>query len=283
MSETMTIRNLRADEMTQIIGMAAREGWNPGLRDGAAFYRADSEGFFVGEAKGVPVAYISAVRYDHKYGFIGLYIVDEAYRGKGYGYQIWTHAVERLGSLPCGLDGVPAQVENYKKSGFVYAFRQIRLAATAIRAALDTYPLVERINTPQLDAVVRYDADVFGVPRPDFIREWTGMGNASAFCVSADGIIKGYAVIRKCLEGYKIGPLFADDAGVAEQLFLACHAAVEDRATVYIDMPETNDVTAVWIRRYGLTPVFETARMYKNGQPPSLDEKMFSVTSFELG
>src|SRR5690606_2776829 len=133
-------------------------------------------------------------------------------------------------------DGVPAQVENYKRSGFIYAFRQIRLAATAIRAALDTYPLVERLNTPQLDAVVRYDADVFGVPRPDFIREWIGMDNALAYCISENDTIKGYAVIRKCLEGYKIGPLFADDHGIAEQLFLACHAAAEDGATVYIDM-----------------------------------------------
>jgi hypothetical protein len=29
--------------------------------------------------------------------------------------------------------------------------------------------------------------------------------------------MQGYGVIRKCLSGWKIGPLFADDAGAAER------------------------------------------------------------------
>ena len=280
---TMKIRNLRKEEMPQIIGMAASEGWNPGLHDAAAFFQVDPDGFFVGEINGVPVAYISAVRYNGRYGFVGLYIVDKVYRGRGYGLQLWNHALARLGLLTCGLDGVPAQLENYEKSGFVYAFRQMRLATPATAVSRDHYPLVECLTARHAGPIAEYDTEVFGTPRQAFIDAWMGMANAQSFGVSDRGTIVGYAVVRACVEGYKIGPLFADNQAIAEQLFLACHGAVPPGSMVYIDMPETNVSTPDWIARYNLKLVFETARMYKNGTPAFPLSKVFGVTSFELG
>lgn len=283
MSASLQLRNLREEEMPKIIDMAAREGWNPGRHDATAFFQADSQGFFVGEVDGVPVAYISAVNYGQCYGFVGLYIVDPAYRGQGYGYAIWAHALARLGNMPCGLDGVPAQIENYKKSGFTYAFRQMRLAAPAMAVSSVSHPLVERLAAQHIEAVMQYDASVFGTPRQSFVKAWLAMPGAQAFCVSNCGIITGYAVIRQCVEGFKVGPLFADNDTVAEQLFLACHGAAPVGATVFIDMPEINPATAAWTVRYRLELVFETARMYKNGIPSFPVGKIFGVTTFELG
>ncbi|HMR19293.1 MAG TPA: GNAT family N-acetyltransferase [Sphingobacterium sp.] len=269
--------------MSAIIERAAQESWNPGLQDHFAFYEADPHGFFVGELNGQPIAHISAVNYNDEYGFIGLYIVSKDYRGKGYGLALWNHAVRRIQHLACGLDGVPDQIENYKKSGFVYAFRQMRLACTALAVPKPdlVYELVP--ESPILN-LIHYDTAIFGTARENFCRTWLTMSNAKAFYTTAQNDnITGYAVIRKCIEGYKIGPLFAANSVIAENLFLACHSAASSGETVYIDMPEVNPSTRKFIERYALELVFETARMYTRQKPEILIDHVFSVTTFELG
>lgn len=281
MNDSYLIRNLKADEMPLIMDMVDKEGWNPGLGDGSAFFHADSKGFWVGELNNVPIAFISTVNYNNQYGFVGLYIVDKAYRNLGYGYRLWKHALSQLDNMVCGLDGVPLQIANYEKSGFIYAFRQMRLGATAIPTPQNKE--IKKVDAYNIDAVIAYDSLIFGTSRSVFIRNWINMENAQAFCVIENEQINGYVVIRKCIEGYKIGPLFAKNPSSAEQLFLACHQAAHLGEMVYIDMPETNPITSEWVKRYELQLVFETARMYKNGVPAFPLEKVFGVTSFELG
>ena len=62
---------------------------------------------------------------------------------------------------------------------------------------------------------------------------------------------------------------------------LAAYAG--DGATLFLDVPAANDAARQLAAELGMTPVFETARMY-TGEPPAVDvSKLFGVTSFELG
>jgi GNAT superfamily N-acetyltransferase len=97
---------------------AAAEGWNPGLHDAACFYETAPDGFFLGELDGAPIACLSCVAYDDAFGFVGHYIVRPAFRGQGYGIQLWRVGMAYLGTRNVGLDGVLAQVGNYERSGF---------------------------------------------------------------------------------------------------------------------------------------------------------------------
>lgn len=52
---------------------------------------------------------------------------------------------------------------------------------------------------------------------------------------------------------------------------------------LYLDIPDPNVAGRAIAARYGMTPVFSTLRMY-DGPPPVLDlERIFGVTSLELG
>src|SRR5207245_4947644 len=97
-------------------------GWNPGLSDAACFAIPDAQGFFVGEINGEPVATVSCVNYDDRFAFLGFYIVRAGFRGGGHGLRIWNAAIAHAGSRVIGLDGVVAQQDNYKKSGFQLAY-----------------------------------------------------------------------------------------------------------------------------------------------------------------
>lgn len=82
--------------------------------------------------------------------------------------------------------------------------------------------------------------------------------------------------------GHKIGPLFADTPDIAGALAEAL-IAPHTRETVVLDPPEPNAAAVALAGRLGLSPVFETARMYK-GRAPDLDlARIYGITTFELG
>ena len=122
----LVARPMSEADLELALDWAEAEGWNPGLHDARCFYAADPQGFFVGELGGVPVGCVSAVRYGPDFGFLGLYIVRAEYRGRGFGLELWRAALTHLGDRAIGLDGVVAQQENYRRSDFRLAFRNIR-------------------------------------------------------------------------------------------------------------------------------------------------------------
>ena len=250
-------------QVEMMIAWAQREGWNPGVADARCFRAADPDGFLVGTIDDRLVATISAVRYPGL-GFVGLYIVDPEYRGRGYGLRIWTAAMERLEGVVTGLDGVVAQQDNYARSGFVLAHRTIRFGGPARGRTHDD---VEALSVADLDVVADYDEPCFGAPRRAFLEEWIAQPGARALGVRSGGRLSGYGVIRPAHDGYKVGPLFADDAPTAARILdgLALHAG--DGASLFLDVPEPNAAGIALARDRGLEPVFETARMYRGGQP----------------
>ncbi|GAA3096809.1 hypothetical protein GCM10017687_04270 [Streptomyces echinatus] len=106
-----------------ISAWAAAEGWNPGLSDGPAFFAQDPDGFFLGRIDGEPVSAISVVNHGPDYAFLGCYLVRPDLRGHGHGLTTWKTALAHAGSRTVGLDGVVAQQDNYRQSGFRLAHR----------------------------------------------------------------------------------------------------------------------------------------------------------------
>lgn len=279
------IRPMQQAEIQQAIDWAAAEGWNPGLHDAASFYAADPQGFLIGEVGSEPVATISAVRYGDSFGFIGFYIVQPAYRGKGYGLQIWQAAMRALAGRNVGLDGVVAQQANYRKSGFKLAYRNLRYQGTAQPVGNDQQPTVSLVDVTQLpfEAVIAYDRPFFPADRSRFLRSWLQQPQGVGLALLHSNELRGYGVIRPCRSGYKIGPLFADRADWAEQLFVALQAQVPPGQSIYLDVPESNPAAVALAEQHQMSLMFETARMYTGDFPDLPLDRLFGVTSFELG
>ena len=103
-----SIRTMQPADIERMMAWAAAEGWNPGVDDAACFVTTDADGFLVGYLHGEPAGCISVVAYDDRFAFLGFYIVAEGLRGRGYGWQLWTAGLRRLGGRCIGLDGVRA-------------------------------------------------------------------------------------------------------------------------------------------------------------------------------
>jgi ribosomal protein S18 acetylase RimI-like enzyme len=273
------VRTMSASEVELSVEWAAVEGWNPGWHDAPCFRKADPDGFFVGVWRGEPVACLSAVAYDAQFGFIGLYIVKPEFRGQGFGMRIWQHGMRYLRGRNVGLDGVVAQQANYRKSGFELAYRNIRYQGRVDGVGCAQ---VTALADVPLEPLLAYDRACFPAARERFVSAWIAQPDAVALAVAAAGRLAGYGVVRRCRAGCKIGPLFADDEGVATGLLRALAARVPGEVIV-LDVPEANAAAVALAERHGLTSVFETARMYTKAAPAIAVERVFGVTTFELG
>lgn len=272
------VRQMNRSECDVAVEWAAGEGWNPGWHDAEAFFATDPNGFFVGLLDGQPISSISAVAYGADFGFIGFYIVRPEYRGQGYGWQTWQAAMAYLGNRNVGLDGVLAQQSNYEKSGFRLAYRNARYQGVLPGRVS---PVV--VADFSFEAVAAYDRQFFPAGRSEFLQHWLYPPAGQTLVVMAPaGDVLGYGVIRACRVGYKIGPLFANSPTIAETLLLAL-AAYAPAGPHFLDIPAPNPHALELVNRYGLSQVFETARMYTQSQPTLPLANLYGVTTFELG
>jgi GNAT superfamily N-acetyltransferase len=231
--------------------------------------------------EGRPVTCISAVRYGESFGFVGFYITAPEARGRGYGWATWQAAMERLAGRIVGLDGVVAQQENYRKSGFELRHRNVRYGGQVGVSVVPDARLVP-VDEIIVPAVLSYDRAFFPEPRESFLRQWLVADGRTSFAYIEDGAVLGYATIRPCREGHKIGPLFADNEGVADALFRVLASRAKG-GPVFLDLPEPNRAAVGLTERNGMRPVFETARMYRGPAPDLPLGRIYGITTFELG
>ncbi|MEM6252038.1 MAG: GNAT family N-acetyltransferase [Cyanobacteria bacterium P01_D01_bin.156] len=275
------IRPITRSELDTAVAWAAAEGWNPGLHDADCFYQTDPAGFLMGFLAGKPIASISAVKYGKTFGFIGFYIVKPEYRGQGYGFTLWQAALTELQGRNIGLDGVVDQQNNYRKSGFQLAHRNVRYAgiSNSIDHKTSCVPLAEILSA----SIIEYDRRFFPEERTRFTQAWIDQAEHHAVGMIDQEKLVGYGVLRPCQQGYKIGPLFADGDAIAAEIFHTLAAQVPAGETFYLDVPEPNTAAVALAQRNGMSYVFETARMYTKTVPDLPLNKIFGITTFELG
>jgi GNAT superfamily N-acetyltransferase len=275
------VRTMRPDEISLAVDWAAAEGWNPGLADAACFAAPDPGGFLLGEVDGVPAATVSCVNYGADFAFLGFYIVRPDLRGRGFGLQIWNAAIAHAGSRVIGLDGVVAQQENYRTSGFGFAYPNVRYGGTVTSMSVPRANVIALTEVP-FPAVEADDATVFPAPRNAFLRAWISAPGHVGCALMRDDRLVGWGVIRPCRKGHKIGPLVAENRAAAETV-LSALVARAGGSEIFLDVPGINREAIALAQSVGLSPVFETARMYTGAICTLSLERVFGVTTFELG
>jgi hypothetical protein len=281
-SSRFSIRRMKRSEIDTAINWAEDEGWNPGNHDAECFYAADPNGFLIGLLGDEPVAMVSAVAYGGSYGFMGFYIVKSEVRNRGYGLQLWDMGLNYLENRNIGLDSVRPDLVSRKKPEFQPAYTNFRFKWIKDQQ-LTVSPEVIRLGEVPFAIIAEYDLQVFAFSRESFLRCWISRPGTVALGIMKENRLAAYGVIRECREGFKIGPLFADNGDFAQTLFQALTNDVEMGLPIFLDTPERNTDAVLLAQGYGMQEVFRTTRMYNRGDPKLPVDKWFGVTSFELG
>jgi len=280
-----TFEKLDFDGLKTLIKWAELEGWNPGPYDAQVFWATDPNGFYGYFKDGEMIAGGSIVAYGDAFGFMGFFIVKPEFRSLGIGRKLWYERrntlMERLRKdAPIGMDGVVAMQPFYRKGGFQIAFRDERHELIGRQTDVDSR--ISVILDSDFDIILDYDRRCFGFDRPQFLKPWLQMPEVETFKFTENGQLEGYAVMRKAAQGFKICPLFANNSKVAEALLKACLNAAPGKP-VYLDIPMINQAAVDLVKKYRTTYVFECARMYYGTAPEVAIDKIFGVTTFELG
>ncbi|MGE5176475.1 MAG: GNAT family N-acetyltransferase [Hyphomicrobiales bacterium] len=281
----LIIRSMARPELDTLVEWAAAEGWNPGLDDADVFWATDPEAFIAAELGGDLVGGGSIVSYDGRYGFMGFFIMRPEFRGRGLGDRLWNERKRRLlarlrEGAAIGMDGVFAMQDYYARGGFRFVCRDLRFEGRGERARPPGG--VVDLRSVDFATVDAYDRRHFPAPRPSFLAAWIDRPGGHALGAVEGDEFRGFAVMRPCRVGFKIGPLFAADAQTAERLFTGLASRVPGEP-LFLDAPENNPDALALAAGHGMKEVFGCARMFLGPVPALPDREIFGVTTFELG
>jgi GNAT superfamily N-acetyltransferase len=277
------IRKISEDGMREVWEWAMKEGWNPGLYDSKIFPAIDPHGCFVGVLNGMVISSTTAIQYEGKYGFGGMYIVKPEYRGQGYGLASAQHAMKYLAGVgvECiGCDAVPDKVPIYQRLGLYPAYRITRYKYTIHK---EYQGVCRGIEKSQLDAIVEYDLKVSKVTRQPLLKDLLWNCRSVSCAEYKDERLVGFAIARPAYEGYRVGPCFADSADIARRLLETIFARLKGQ-TIFIDVPEVNAPAISLVETYGIELGFACIRMYNTTSRYNQDvQYVFGNTTFEVG
>ncbi|KAF9907033.1 hypothetical protein EC991_011337 [Linnemannia zychae] len=291
----LTIQQCKGTEAVDLFyNWAARVGWNPGQKAGIrdVLLKTDPGGYFYGkinpdcvipdETEEPPetkqgqeqdvsrkkndevvalsddptvISVISAIRYGEDQAWIGCYITDPKYRGRGYGIATFNRALDHLllnspSRASIGLNAVFSQVDNYRKTGFTKSswVNERRRGAMMDLVEVQERELADRIRKEDIEGLVllsdpRVDWEQLpvietwytGFKRPEFVKDWIqfhtehpqdhrfGVAFLSTDKVDPltnKPVILGYACARPGLTSYRAGPLYASSTFIAKTLLV---------------------------------------------------------------
>ncbi|KAG0024022.1 hypothetical protein BGZ81_007843 [Podila clonocystis] len=323
---TFTIAPLSLDQAATIyFNWAHAEQWNP-TAQGADFrevyFPVDSGGFFAGSVvspttgESKIVSILSGVRFDAEQAWVGFYIVDPAERGHGYGLKTFEHVLnQHLGTtVSVGLDGVMAQVSNYRKSGFtnvgwqnerrhgdIHKLIKEQEAAVADKIRNGTISGLTNLAAVDEAQLAAMEVQYSGLKRPEFVHRWVQFHSGieetkhrfGTVLLAEDGkTVLGYGCIRPAQTSYRVGPLYASSTEVAKQILvkLAIDVVETDERhplgiplVIDIDVPNTNKQAVELFDGLGWKDTFPCLRMWKGPIPEHDVNGVFGVASLEVG
>lgn len=259
--------------------LSTQAGWNQVAADWQRVYDLCPGAFFAGRLDGRVVATACAAAYGTAAAWIGLILVDEEMRGRGYGGIMFDramdHAREMVGDA-VGLDASSFGRPVYMKKGFVDVAPIDRWSGSLRRP--DRPSTLGSVTSSTFDRIAALDREACGVDRSALLRHLADDRAVKSLILPGEG----HAFLYPGRQHAHLGPAVAtSDAAFAALLDQAAEAL--DGAEVVIDVLRTPASSALLEAR-GLRIARELTRMTVSRSRPLLMGPMVrAAVSFTWG
>lgn len=276
-------RTLQPDDIDAGLAFCHAAGWNQLRRDWELFLHCHPASCRVALANEQLVGTVATIKYQDRFGWIGMMLVSSTLRRQGVGTHLMTQAMELLQDVETiRLDATPVGREVYLKLGFVDEYTLQRLETVVSGAGL--LPSTARRMTPEDWPVIHeLDRKVFGADR-QVVLQWVQAGAPEyAWVVEGQGGIRGYCFGRHGYNCEHLGPVIAEDLETAQQLVSSCLRDQIGKAFLLDAAPHQAE-WARWLGTIGFAPQRPLTRMYRgsnrfSGEP----ERQFAILGPEFG
>jgi GNAT superfamily N-acetyltransferase len=226
----MEIDALEPTDLDAALALSRQAGWNQVRADWRRLLEHPIAWCYAGRVDGGVVATATVIAYDGRVAWIGMVLVDEAHRRRGYGTALVERALERATDAAdtVGLDATDAGRPLYRELGFVDACPVERRVGT-LRPSGDpdresTVPVATVERVADASAVLDRDEGWCGIDRRSLLWALVEEPETTTF-VADPADPRGYAVLRPGRVHRQLGPLVATDRAALSALLDA--AAVE--------------------------------------------------------
>lgn len=282
----VTLRRLRADDIAFADQLRAGAGWNQTTNDWLGFVAFEPEGCFVAEVAGQRAGTATTIRYQDRFGWIGMVLVDPAQRRLGIGSRLLRQAIAWLQENGVGsvkLDATPMGRNVYLPLGFVDEYGLARYQGIAPAVEVPADGSVGRLADADWPAVLALDAAAFGADRAIVLRALQARHPELSFVCRRNGEVAGYLLARLGAGAAQVGPWVARDEAAAEELLYALFRRILGRRLL-VDVIDPNPGAAALLRKHGFAVQRTLTRMYLGTNAhPGETGLVFGISSPEKG
>jgi GNAT superfamily N-acetyltransferase len=280
------LRSLQVDDIVDCMLLSAAEGWNQTEKDWQLLKDNPHNICLVAESNNRIVGTATAMNYSDEIVWIGMMLVDRAFRGKGISKLLLSGLLSQLDSCrSVKLDATPAGLPVYEKFGFKaeYIIHRMTIYSLDNFQPYDSRTTPEQVLFSDMNEVTALDASVFGAERTFLIKSLINEKPDSAWCIKINGTITAFALGRRGRKYQQIGP--AIGSSIEEIKVLISYIIRKyARLPVVVDVLADKRELITWLNGIGFTRQRDFVRMYLHSNPrPGRIENQFLICGPEFG
>ena len=283
----MRIEPLKNTDVPAALRLSSDAGWNQEAWDWARLVMLWPKTCFGGWLDGELIATGTLAIYPPGVGWIGMVLVDQFKRGRGYGGRMMEHLLGRAEELDVealGLDASDQGRPVYLKKGFTDCHAIDRWVRKSDRISSGVRGVVLPVKYEHTRHLHGLDIQVMGMDRTSLISELLVLPGTVAAATGRGASVSGYVISRPGRLARHIGPMVATNVDAAADL-LAYVTLPSDKPESYvIDVPRGSPLTP-----HLVTAGFEVSRRLTRMERPAgslpkvSPDCVVTAASFELG
>lgn len=276
-------RTMNSADIADGLKLCRKAKWNQLEPDWQIFLQHSPGACMVATFQDQIVGTLTTIKYGHSFSWIGMVLVDPDFRRKGIGQQLLQEALQLLqAEETVKLDATPAGREVYLKLNFVDEYPLTRMNGMLTEEIF--HPARARaILKEDLPRLIEFDSKIFGANRSSLLNWMWEKASGFAFLIEAENEIKGYAMGRYGHDFIHIGPIIAQNIGIAQDLLIAALNKCAG-SPVIIDVLHFKPEWISWLKEIGFTEQRNFIRMFRGtNRFKGVPENQFAIIGPEFG
>jgi hypothetical protein len=225
------------------------------------------------------------LRFEERFGWVSMLLVDPALRGCGIGSALLREALRLLEDVgTVRLDASPAGKALYERHGFQEEYPLVRMRAVVPTLVSGAAPPGARpMAASDLPSILDFDGAVFGADRGALLHRLYVSAPEYAFVTESAGGIEGYAFGRHGFRAEHLGPVVVTEESAARGLVSACLERNGGRQ-FSLDATEHSATWPRWLESLGFVEERPFVRMFRGRNAwPGMPMRQFAIAGPEFG